>query len=229
MPTTGFNILRSYNPELLFDVISTPLTADSTAASGTLTVSGIIGVSVGDYLLIGEFGQETAEIVRVHTSSAPSGSTITLNANTVHAHARSELVYRIDRNQVEFSRATSLAGEKSVLTTADIRCDSLYTVYEDQTNSSGFGFSRWKNSADTTYSNYSESYPYAGFSEQSLKKIFDSVLLDMGYVDDNGQPLWSNKVSREAAYQAVVDCQDLIARRRYRWSYLTNFNVNFGE
>ena len=211
------------------NVLRTPLTADSTAASGTITVSNIVGVGVGDYLLIGEFGQETAEIVRVHTVTAPSGTTITLNANTTYAHIRGESVYRIDRNQVEFSRATTLTGSKSVLVTSDITPDSLYTVYEDTTNTTGFGFYRWKNSADTTYTNYSESFPYAGYNEQTLKKIFDSVLTDMGLVDDNGQPMWTNKVSREAAYQAVVDCQDLIAKRRYRWSYLTNFDVNFGE
>src|SRR3990167_5281940 len=157
MSSTSFPVLQSYNPELLLNVLRTPLTADSTAASGTITVSNIVGVGVGDYLLIGEFGQETAEIVRVHTVTAPSGTTITLNANTTYAHIRGESVYRIDRNQVEFSRATTLTGSKSVLVTSDITPDSLYTVYEDTTNTTGFGFYRWKNSADTTYTNYSES------------------------------------------------------------------------
>ena len=229
MPSTSYNIIKAYNPELILDVVNTYLTADVTASSGTLTVPNVVGIGVSDYLLLGDFGQETAEIVRVHTSTAPSSTTITLNANTTYAHIRGERVFRIDRNQVEFSRSTSLTGSKTTLTTSDIQCDRLFTTYEDQTNSSGFGWYRWKNSADTTYTNYSESYPYAGYSEQTLKKIFDSVLTDIGLVDDNGQPLWTNKISREAAYQAVVDCQDLIARRRYRWSYLTNFNVNFGE
>ena len=229
MPTTSYNIIKAYNPELILDVVNTYLTADVTASSGTLTVPNVVGIGVSDYLLLGDFGQETAEIVRVHTSTAPSSTTITLNANTTYAHIRGERVFRIDRNQVEFSRATTLTGSKSVLATSDIQPDRLYTTYEDTTNSTGWGFYRWKNSADTTYTNYSESYPYAGYSEQTLKKIFDSVLTDIGLVDDNGQPLWTNKISREAAYQAVVDCQDLIARRRYRWSYLTNFNVNFGE
>lgn len=228
MPTS-YPVIKAYNPEILLDVIFSQLTADLIASTGTLTVARITGISVGDYLLLGEFGQANAEIVRVHTGTAPSGTTITLNANTTYAHDRGEQVYRLDRNQVEFSRSTTLTGSKSVLVTSDITPDSLYTVYEDITNTTGFGFYRFKNSADTTYTNYSESYPYEGYSQQSLKKIFDSVLTDMGQVDDNGQPLWTNKISREAAYQAVVDCQDVIAKRRYRWSYLTNFDVVFSE
>lgn len=229
MSVIGYPTIKFYNPDLILDVIVTSLTADATAASATFTVANIVGIGVGDYLLIGEFGQETAEIVRVHASTAPSSGTITLAANTTYAHSRSEQVHRIDRNQVEFSRATTLTGSKTVLATNSITPDDLYTLYTDTTNTTGFGFARAVNQADSTYSNYSESYPYAGYSEQSLKKIFDSVLTDMGLVDDNGQPLWTNKISREAAYQAVVDCQDMIARRRYRWSYLENFDVVFSE
>lgn len=229
MPQTAYPVLQAYNPELLLNAVSAVLTADVAAAASTLTVASITGIGVGDYLLIGEFGQERAEIVRVHTATTPSGTTITLNANTVYAHNRDEKITRIDRNQVEFSRSTTLTGSKNVLTTVDIRCDDLYTIYEDTTNTTGFGFYRWSNSADATFSNYSESFPYAGYGQQTLKKIFDSVLMDMGLVDDNGQPMWTRKVSREAAYQAVVDCQEVCARKRYRWSYLTNFDVVIAE
>lgn len=229
MPQTAYPVLKAYNPELLIDALRAQLSADALAGASTLTVESIAGIGVGDYLLIGEFGQEKAEIVRVSTGVSPSGTTVTLNAVTVYDHDRSERVARIDRNQVEFSRSTTLSGSKSVLVTKDIQCDSLYTIYEDLSNTTGFGFYRWSNSADSTFSNYSESFPYAGYGEQSLKKIFDSALTDMGFVDEEGQPRWSGKISREAAYQAVVDCQDLIAKKRYRWSYLTNFDVVFSE
>lgn len=229
MPTISYPTIKFFNPDLLIDAIQAQLSTDIAAAVSTLPVPSITGIGVGDYLLIGEFGQETSEIVRVSTGVAPSGTTITLNANAVYAHSRDERIYRIDRDQVEFSRATTLTGSKSVLSTVSITTDSLYTEYQDLTNTTGYGFARAKNSGDTTYSNYSESFPYAGYSEQTLKKIFDSVLTGMGMVDDLGQPLWTNKISREAAFQAVVDCQDLIARKRYRWSFLTNFNVNIAE
>jgi hypothetical protein len=229
MPVTSYIKLKAYNPDLLIDAKSTFLTQDQTSGVGSIVVEKITNFNTGDYLLIGEFGQETAEIKRVHVSTSPSGNTITLNTNTVEAHSRGEKVYLIDRNQVEFSRATTLAGTKTILSTVSITPSYLYTIYEDITNTTGFGFYRFKNGGDTTYTNYSESIPYAGYGTQTLKSIFDTALTDLGYVDELGQPLWTGKISREAAFRAVVDAQNLIARRRYRWSYLTNFDVLVSE
>lgn len=229
MSTIAYPIIKASNADLLLDVVQAELTADLTAASGTLTVSSITGIGVGDYLLLGEFGQETTEIVRAHVSTAPSGNTVTLNANTVYAHDRGTTIYRIDRNQWEFSRSTTLTGSKSVLATSDIQCDQLSTEYEDTTNTTGFGFYRAKNSADTTYSNYSESYPYAGYSEQTLKKIFDSALLLLGQIDELGQPKFPPSLSREAGVIAVNDCQQELKELKHRWSYLTNFDYVVAE
>lgn len=229
MSTIAYPIIKASNVDLLLDVVQIELAADVTAAAGTLTVASITGVGVGDYLLMGEFGQEMTEIVRVHTVTTPSGTTITLNANTVYAHPRGTMVYRIDRNQVEFSRATTLAGSKSVLATSDIQCDQLFTEYEDTSNTTGFGFYRFKNSADTTYSNYSESYPYAGYGQQTLKVIFDSALLSLGQIDEFGQPQFPPSLSREAGVIAVNDCQLELKELKHRWSYLTQFNYLVSE
>lgn len=221
--------IKAFNPDLLVNAVQVELADDATAGASTLTVSSITGIGVGDYLLVGEFGLETAEIVRVSTGVAPSGTTITLNANAVYGHGRSTVIYRIDRNQVEFSRSTTLTGGKSVLATVDIQCDNLYTVYEDTTNSTGFGWYRFKNSGDTTYSNYSESYPYAGYGEQTVKKILDSALLILGIVNELGEPTFTPSLSRMAGVIAINDCQQELKELRHRWSYLTNFNYAIAE
>ena len=226
MPIT-YPTLKFFNPDLLIDVQQSFTTVDQTVVGSSLTPDSIIGISDGDYLLLGEFGQEQAEIVRV--SGSPSGSTVTLTVNTVFVHLRNTPIYRIDRNQVEFSRATTLTGSKSVLDTVSIAADQQYTVYVDTTNTTGFGFSRAKNSSDTTYSNYSESYPYAGYSNQSLKLIFDSCLRDLGLVDELGNPQFKGAVNRSTALQAACDAQDELALLRHRWSYLTDFGVILGE
>lgn len=229
MSTIVYPIIKASNVDLLLDVYKAEITADSVAASGTLTVESITGIGVGDYLLLGEFGNETTEIVRVHTATAPSGTTVTLNANTVYAHDRGTTIYRLDRDQIEFSRSTTLGGSRSVLTTVAIQCDRLETIYEDTSNTTGFGWWRAKNSADTTYSNYSESYPYAGYGEQTLKKIFDSALLLLGQVDEAGQPRFPSSLSREAGVIAVNDCQQELKELKHRWSYLTHFNYLVAE
>ena len=56
------------------------------------------------------------------------------------------------------SRATTATGAKTVLATNEIEPDDLYTRYEDSANTTGYGFTRWKNGAD--YSEYSDPIPY---------------------------------------------------------------------
>src|SRR3990167_1657313 len=103
MASTVYSIIRAYNPDLLLDAEQTFLDADVAASVGTLTVRSITAFGVGDYILLGEFGQEDTEILRVHTSTAPSGTTITLATNTTIAHKRGTVIYRIEKNRVEFS------------------------------------------------------------------------------------------------------------------------------
>ena len=143
MATTPYVVLQAYNPDLLLDVQKTFTTADESSVDTTLTVESIVGFSDGDYVLIGEFGQEDAEIARI--SGSPSGTTLTFTGNLTYTHTKNTPVYNIDRNEVEFSRATTVSGSKSILTTVSITPDSLHTVYEDTSNTTGFGFYRWKN------------------------------------------------------------------------------------
>jgi len=227
MATTPFVVLQAYNPDLLLNVQSTFVTTDETSLDTTLAVENIVGFSDGDYVLIEDFGQENAEIARI--SGAPSAGVLTLATALSFIHTKDTRVYRIDRDRVEFSRATTLTGSKSVLATVDITPDSLYTVYEDVTNTTGFGFYRWNNQADNTFSNYSESTPYAGYSGQTLKRIFDTALSDLGYLDSMGQPKFPTAFSRETAVQAVMDCQEELGGLKTRWSYLTDFDVIVSE
>lgn len=226
---TQYNTIQAYNPDLLLDVSTLELQKDGTSGDATLTVVSILGVSVGDYIMIGEFGSETSEIQRVHTSTVPTGNTITLAGTLTYDHSRGIIMYIIDRNQVEFSRATTLAGSKSVLATVDIAADQIFTIHEDTANTTGFGFYRWSNEADAAFSNYSESTPYAGYSQQSLKSIFDSALSSVALVDEKGLPEFTDIITRALGVIAVNDCQQEMKEMKRRWSYLTDFDVVISE
>src|SRR5579872_3970102 len=76
------DILDSFS----IDPIKTFLIADSASGSSTITVRNITGFAVNQILLIGEPGLQGSEIIKTHSSTAPSGSTITLAANTALAH-----------------------------------------------------------------------------------------------------------------------------------------------
>lgn len=154
----------------------TYLSSVSSAASGTLTVESINGFLVSDWLLVGPLGEERSEVIKIHASTAPSGSTITLASNTVFRHEIGTPIQVISYDQVEFSRATTETGSKTTLTTIGIFGDQMDTVYEDTTNTTGYGFYRFKNSASTTYTDYSGAIPYAGYDENTVRTIIDRSL-----------------------------------------------------
>src|SRR3990167_5727672 len=151
-------ILRTQNTDLL--VRGKPLTylsSASAAAATTLTVESIASFATSDYLLLGEIGTERAEIVQIHASTSPSGSTITLvAAGALYAHDEGTPIYKIDYNRSEFSRATTETGSKSVLATSALTIDLMDTIYDDTTNTTGFGFWRFNNSTTAVFSGYSD-------------------------------------------------------------------------
>lgn len=165
------NTLVAYHSTLTENKPSARMTVDKAAASGSLTLDNVYGFLVGQYVLLGNWGDSTAEICRVHTSTTPTGTTLTLNANTVFDHYTDTPVTVLDYNQVEFNRSATVAGSKTVLATYDLTPDQIMTVYTDVTNTTGYAFIRFKNSAATTYSSYSDATSYSGHSDTAFEKI----------------------------------------------------------
>lgn len=163
------------------------LTADSAVGASTLTVDSITNISVGQYAILGNLGDADTEIVRVKTDTAPTGHTITLNAVTVFAHTAGTSFTIVDYNQVEFSVSTTLAGAKTILNTltaVDIQPDSEETIYDAVADSvyiastTVYVWMRFKNSAATTYSDYSATLLKAPASRtyDSLRTIGDKAM-----------------------------------------------------
>ena len=134
----------------------TYLTADIAAASGTLTVANINRFAINQNLIINPFG-ETAEFVKTHASTTPSGSTITLAANTSFAHYIGEKVFLVPFNQIELANATTLTGTKTVLITSvlnglvALEADNPVLVYPEPEYNSGYYFGRYVNNIGATW------------------------------------------------------------------------------
>lgn len=134
----------------------TNLTADIAAASGTLTVANINRFAINQNLLINPFG-ETAEFVKTHASTTPSGATITLAANTSFAHYAGEKVYLVPFNQIELARAATLTGTKTALTTSTgnglvaLEADNPILVFPEPEYNSGYYFGRYVNNIGVTF------------------------------------------------------------------------------
>lgn len=204
------NLIAS-NVSILEGGENATLTIEKAAGVTTLTVANIGNFAVGKYALLGNFGEPTAEIVRIHVSTPPSGTTITLNAATLFDHYVDTPLTMIEWNQVEFSRAATLAGSKSVLNTLGISANHKTTAYTDLTNTTGYAFYRFKNSSTTTYSDYSTGVPYTGNPKNSLEKAVEegcsmaSVKVNDEFANENDLVSDFNE-----AQSAVIENQDWV-------------------
>lgn len=205
---------------LLIDAIKTFFAQDVTSNSSTITVQNDTGIEDGDYLLLGEPGNQNSEIVQVN--GAPAANVITLDANTVYAHTASISIYVLKFNQVEISIAPTTTGVKVVLATLDLVANSETTDYNDTVSTSGYYFARYKNVEDTTFSSYSDPAPYDGYTILSARSIIDKALNAINKNPGN------ETLTDEFAFQEIDNCQTECLREYKRWSFMQEFNSIIG-
>ena len=172
--------------EVGFSNIKSNLKTYYASGVGSITVYSISQFAVDKILLIGEYGSEGSEIIKTHAATAPTGFTVTLASNTTKPHDKDTPVYLISFDQIEFSHADTLTGAKSVLgsvTNIDPENDEM--VYEDTTNTSGYYFTRYKNSISGVFSDYSDGIPYAGLPDNTVGYAIDVAMneLDAKFTD----------------------------------------------
>lgn len=151
----------------------------------SLGVVNANGLAVNDYVLIGSFGSEAAEILKIEsitngilTFKTEAGVT---GQTTAFAHPESTKITVIPYNRVVFyyeatDIACTFANPLTSATSAlsDITPSDWFTTYTDNTNSTGYGFFRFYNSTTTTYSAVSNPIPYAGFENNTVKESLDA-------------------------------------------------------
>ncbi len=186
------------NQQLTQNKKKTFISSDASSGDSTLTVQSIVGFAINQILCIGEIGAEDTEIIKTHASTSPTGTTVTLVTTLTFAHTQDTPVYIVDWDQLEFSHATTTTGTKSVLTTIAIQVDQNETLYKDTSKTSGFYFTRFKDTINTKYSDYSDPLPFAGYSDNmvfSIKQrsldrvneVIDDKLITHSFLDEK---LW---------------------------------------
>jgi len=215
----------------------TNLSANAAAAATALTVFSINGFAQGNYYALIGYDSGNAEIKKMHASTAPTGTTLTLAAGLSFAHDAGEPVYFINYNQVEFSNSATAGGAKSTtgLGAKDIDPTKKWTACPDNTNTSGYAFARFKNEAGTTYSSYSAAAPYTNADYNTVEYMVNEALAELGTeFNDRVTPdrcvNWlneglrdirkgKNKLSWVQSYQTVLGAT---ARTTFRYSMPTD-------
>ena len=199
------------------------LSADASAASGSVTVKDIDGFAVNQVLIIGELGVESSEVIKTHASSAPSGTMVTLASNTEFAHAAGTKVYVVSFDQVEFSHADTVAGSKSVLATTGVQADELEQAYQDTTETTGYYFARFKNTISTTYSNYSPAVPYGGYEDDQIGYAVNWAM------HRNGLKTYDDEITRKFCIDEANDFLRMWQGKLKRWPEYFLANQDIGN
>jgi hypothetical protein len=169
--------LTADNRDLLAGAKSSYLNANYLSGITSLVITNSDGYVKNDYVLLGNLGSETTEIVQVNAVTAGT-HTLDLTSATKFAHSESTKVTIIKYNQVGFYHtATTTFSSTSPISSPeyiDIQPDDFYTRISDTTNTTGYGWFRFYNSTTLRYTTNSNAIPYGGFEGGAVKTILDS-------------------------------------------------------
>ncbi len=166
--------LRAENQSLLTNSKFSYLNTNYLAAASSIVVVNSAGFSDNDYLLLGELGNETSEIVQI-SSVVSATHTLNLVSVTKFAHSESTKVAILPYNKIRFYHTTSTAFTTTDPVTGyiDIQVDSIYTYGYDTTNTTGYGWFVMYNVSSAKATQNSNYIPYTGFAVNSVKKIIE--------------------------------------------------------
>lgn len=199
------------------------LDTDAAAGATSVTVKSILGVSTNNILLFRTLGNENAEIVATHASTAPSGNTITLvSAGLVRAHPAGTMITVIPWNQVRFYRSAATAdanSDDSTLTALaaaqNIDPTTIDNIYTDTTITSGFFYIRFSDSINTINDVYSDPIPFGTFQEEYAENTVGYML---EFVRRKLAHEWDDRFSKQTAIDEINACLRYIQGKLKHWS-----------
>ena len=214
------------NSELLENAYSSSLS--STGSGSSLSVYSIANFAINQCLLIGEFGQEGSEIIKTDDETAPTGTTVTLASSLVKSHPKDTKVYIIPYDQVEIYHTTTIAGDKgAALSTFDVDEEKIETKYEDTAYVSGYYFTRFINSINSNYSDYSDPIPYGGFSSNTVGYLINHAMTSL-------HKEFTEILTYDKLLEEINSCLRYVRGKLKRWSNVQEFDyildqMNRGE
>lgn len=207
--------------EVSFFKYSSSLKTDYAAAVGSVTVYSISQFAINQLLLIGEYGSEGSELIKTHAATEPTGYTVTFASNTAKAHQKDTKIYILSFDQIEFSHADTLTGSKTVLATTTIDPEEETMLYEDTSNTSGYYFTRYKNSITSTYSDYSDGIPYSGLPKNTVGYAIDTAMNELG-------AKFSERLTFGMLIEFSKQMLQLVRGKMRSWSQYRVYDQNFG-
>lgn len=209
------NSIKVANPE----VDGNPrayITQDSSVGATSLAITSTSGFpTTGNfYILVGDYGDEKSEVIRVTTVS---GKTLTVDA-LANSHEASEPITKILYNQIRFYGMNSEdeAPGTNTLATSNIDATAQYTEYIYTGSTYDYFATAYYNSDGDQISGYSETVRGASFTRRSTERIIRSAALKaLTQIDDNP----GSRLTMDNAITILQDGLDEISARKKRWPF----------
>lgn len=203
--------------------LQTFLTSDSAANASSLSANGG-GFSVGQYIVVGNPGNEFSELLQIHAVTAPTSTTITLASNAVFAHNRGDIIRVIPENQIVPEFSSNSGASFTAASAINIRSDATETYLQRATDLSTYQYRfRFYNSTTGNYSAYSAIVTATGYADNTAGSVKRRALSALGedysdLITDQDLNDWLAEGRRLADQNPAV----------FRWSFRTKFEQNVG-
>lgn len=191
--------LKAQNSNLTINTKYSYLSSNFLSGEDTLIVTSSEGFSPDDYVLVGEWGSETSEILKI-ASIATATHAITFTVATKWSHAESTKITIVKYNQVRFYHTvdTTFTALNPVTDYIDIQPDSLATIGYDLDHDTGYGWFVFYNETVDESTQNSNAIPYAGFAENTVKAVLDNFFSilnnkDLRLIDTPRAISWMNE------------------------------------
>lgn len=207
---------------------STFINTDSSLGASSFTVENGSKFAVDEYIAVvpSAIGSEKAEILKLHASTTPTSTTLTLASTSVFNHSRGEKIVFIPYNQILIEHSTDGGATYSTLTTIDLKIDSPETFYAHTGGlSTTYYRAKFRNSTSTNTSQTSDAIIGTGFTDNSAGLIIRQALLSLGESID-GEVL-----TKEFLFQALHEGREEIDNDPLvrRWSFRSVKNYDLGD
>lgn len=165
-------ILTADNRNLVSGAKYSYLTTNYASGVSALAVTNGANFSANQFVIIGEIGNETTEIRKI---TSVTTNTLNLTAVTGFAHAESTKITVVPYDQVRFFRTTTTAFDELTPLTAytTIEPDDWFNRYTDTTNTTGYGWFKFKNSHTGAITGASNYIPYDNFGRDTVQKLLE--------------------------------------------------------
>ncbi len=211
-------------PPLLKDNNETFISTDAVSGAASFAVDNGLKFSTSQYILVGAMGAQKSEILKIHASTTPTASLITLTGADSFAHNRGEKIAFIPYNQIVIERSTDGGVNYSALATVDIRADSTETYYQHTTGAATDYYRvKFSNSTSSGVSQYSDGIIGTGYADASAGRVIRSALISSGEKIDS-------VITKEFLYEALNDGRSEVDQMPgvEKFSFRTSFDYVAG-